>query len=225
MISSTNLILHLPFWLLLPFAYEISVHHRLTLSDLFPPSLALVLIHPSHICVVNCFYLCANSCMSLHWKAVANILASSANGWHILSTISGMSLTNITNSVGPRTGPYGIPDLTGTELENSFSTRTRWFLPVRNAPTQEVSLNPSFHGVAAEVELYRMLSQNRCILYQSIDPFLSHRSSFPLYVNRFAIQLRSGTHPCCFLKICCFFPYGWLYCRELSIPLLYIWWK
>jgi len=38
--------------------------------------------------------------------------------------VSGRSLINIENKIGPRTVPCGTPEITGTLLEQVFSTTT-----------------------------------------------------------------------------------------------------
>ena len=60
------------------------------------------------------------------------IFASFANSRHTLLTISGISLINITNSVGPSTEPCGIPPLAHAQAERSASTQTPGFLALKN---------------------------------------------------------------------------------------------
>ena len=55
-----------------------------------------------------CMSSCNNSMSALVSTLLKNF-ASSANDWHVLSTISGKSLIKITNKIGPRTEPWGIP--------------------------------------------------------------------------------------------------------------------
>ena len=99
---------------------------------------------------------------------IRKIFASSVNSRHTLLTISGISLINITSSVGPRTEPCGIPLLThAQEMKVPLQRRlvafwhSRMTLPsyAHYRLYQNSSLSPGI----SDVEQNQRPLQNLCI--------------------------------------------------------------
>ena len=85
---------------------------------------------------------CCSSWRSLSDSRTLNIFVSSANRNASDVTMFGRSLMITTNNSGPRTDPWGMPEVTGIQLEHSFPTYTCCVLPV-----MKLSIHPIMSSV------------------------------------------------------------------------------
>ena len=128
------------------------------------------------------------------------IFASSANSRHTLLAISGISLINIRNSVGPTTESCGIPLLTHAQDESSAPMQTLCFLAFKNDFIQLCTLPviPKFLTLSRSLWCGTESKAFAKSVYMiSIDsPSSTILVQISIHVSRFVTQFLLGTNPC-----------------------------